>query len=222
MTDDSSRNDVSRTETLANTPRTFRRDDGPDRRGFLRGAVATLVAGLGFPGTAAAIDPTNEAALERIERRYADDLVARRTFETAGDDLLDVLVDRGHVEAATADAFDEITVSAFVLDGTASARIEGVRETGDGTLTVLVEPGTGRRYAVANRDGETTVLDPTVEDDEVDTDNCIVGHECMVESACDTGCQTREVHCCADGSCYLGSGIDCCEGTCYTSCSYVC
>lgn len=191
----------------------------PGRRSVLRGAVAGVAASLGLTGTAAALDPTGQHVLRQVRTRY-DDVSARRTFRERGGDVLDLLAERGHLDDAEALAGD-LVVDGVFDQGTPTARLEATRDLDDGRLLVAVHPEADRAYAIVDVDGERTILDPSVEGDEVDTSACIVGTECMSSDLCDSNCQTREVECCENG-CFLGSSSGCCSGTCYSDCSFVC
>lgn len=219
MTDDASDADTtSRTDALD----AVRADEGARtaaRRSVLRGAVAGVAASLGLSGTAAALDPAGQHALRRVRTRY-DDVAARRVFRERGSEVLDLLAERGHVADADALA-DDLVVDGINAMGTPTARIEATREFEDGALVVAVEPEADRAYAIVDADGERTILDPSVEENEVDTSACLRGTACLSSDVCDSNCQDREVECC-ENDCFLGLSSGCCSGTCYSDCSFVC
>lgn len=197
-------------------------DEGatPGRRSVLRGAVAGLAASVGLSGTAAALDPTPRYALRRIGARY-DAPTARDAFRTRGAELLDLLAERGHVDDVEALA-EDLETHAVHSAGTPTARIEATGELDDGQVKVAVEPETDRAYAFVDTGEGRTILDPSVEGNEVDTSNCILGPACMAtETACDSDCLTWDVECCPD-DCFLEAAKDCCSGTCYSDCKFVC
>jgi hypothetical protein len=70
---------------------------------------------------------------------------------------------------------------------------------------------------------EKTIIDPAVEGNEVDTSACADGKDCFTKDGCaSTNCQTQEVFCCTDDSCYLGAGYECnCYG-CLDGCNSAC
>lgn len=195
-----------------------------DRRGFIRGVMVSALAAAGFTGTAAAIDPTHEMELRAVERRYQDEDVARATFESQAADVLALLAERGYIEEPTASALssDELAVSSWQVEGTTTARLEAFRDLDGGRLVVSVEPENGRAYAVDTTGAEDTIFDPDVDGDEVDTSACMEGRECMRQDECGQ-CQSMDVHCCTDGTCYLGTRYEChCYGCSTSSCADVC
>lgn len=197
-----------------------------DRRGFIRGAMVSALAAAGFTGTAAAIDPTHEMELRAVERRYRDEDVARTTFETQAAGVLDLLAERGYIEEPTLSAFapDDFAVSSWQVEDTTTARIEAFRDLDGGQLVVSVEPETGRAYAADTTGPEDTILDPTADGDEVDISACMEGRECMRRQDCGGFlCQSMDIHCCTDGTCYIGSRYECgCYGCSTSSCADVC
>lgn len=194
------------------------------RRSVLRATAATALATVGFTSTAAAIDPTGRVKLDLVQRRYRSLDAKRQAVQRHGRDLLELLAERGYLDAARVDELstDRLTVAGRRVDGTATAHVR-TTETLDGDEVVIaVEPEADRSYAVIEGDSGTVLLDPQADEDEVDTDGCIVGTACFAGSTCDSNCEYLEVYCCDGGSCYTGSYQGCCEGTCYSDCSYAC
>lgn len=194
------------------------------RRSVLRGAAATALATVGFTSTAAAIDPTGRVELDLVERRYRSPEAKRQAVERHGQDLLDLLAERGYLDAADVDELttDQLSVAGRRVDGTATAHVRTTEALDGDEVLLSVEPEAGRSYAVVEGDAGTVILDPQAEDDEVSTDGCLVGTACFAGSSCDSDCEYLEVYCCDDGSCYTGTYQGCCSGTCYSDCSYAC
>lgn len=220
MTDDTT--DDGRTSRI-DALDAVRADDDPatpGRRSVLRGAAAGLAASLGLSGTAAALDPTSRYELRRIGARY-DAPTARETFRTQGAELLDVLAERGHLEDADG-LTEDLSTHVVSAAGTPTARIEATSDLEDGRVKVAVEPEADRAYAFVDTGDGRTILDPSVEGNEVDTSACVLGSACVAtDTACDSDCVTWDVECCPD-DCFLEDSKTCCSGTCYSSCEVVC
>lgn len=215
MNDDGSTDDLRRSEAL----QILGADGTPDRRNFLRATAASALAAVGLTAPAAALDPEGRPALRHAANRYRDAATARRTVEREADDLLDLLAERGHLDEASVDSLDGFRVSGRRVGDTATARISSVVERDGVRVTLAVEPEADRRYAVVRDGGEPTVLDPAVEDGEVEPSACMVGPSC-VEDDSTSGCGDYDVHCC-DTYCYIDNYQGSCGDFCQ-SCTEIC
>lgn len=170
-----------------------------DRRSLLKKtAVAGVTAGLAAGNTAAS---DAESPARDVERGDAESLL-----ESHGGELLamldeeDVLADGGTSELATGRSTSPEAPlrgesgTALVESGVAPARLVTVTEVDDGTLTVSVEPDTGKSYAFLDDGESTTLYNPDVGTLDADalpqTDHCS-------QLACLSG----------DGSCYASGAL---------------
>jgi len=217
------------------------REQPPSRRAVLAGAEDGFTVRRGA-GTLAATDddaastPSTAELLAGLVRRYRDAATVRRAVQTTAGDLLTTLARDGVLESAAESALDlgqPVTapadeyrdgtlVSAVVVDGTPTGRINVSRDRGDHTLSLWVLPEVGRRYAVVTGDG-VTIYDPDRDGesrfDPVETDvEC--GRACTSPVGVGTDCQAYDVYC---GSvCYFGRWRGDCEGSCHGSCRDAC
>lgn len=90
-----------------------------NRRTFLRGAVASAAAALGFSGTAAALDTTGEVELRQLQRRYQP--MARQAAHEHGGDLLGLLAEHGYLSDGSIEEFDQFGASVWHVGDTATA-----------------------------------------------------------------------------------------------------
>ena len=202
---------VSRSEALEMLEPEEKRPENPNRRRFLKGA-ASVAATLGFTGTAAAIDPTGTVELDLAKRPFERREAAVAAVETHGQAVLDELADHGYLDRPDATDLDW-NVSAWRVDGTATAKIDSLLDLDDGQLRISVEPQTGRAYAV-DTGGETwTLFEPSGEVRPLD---CTITYRCLDSSNC-LYCEETEV-CCQSGGCYVGGGT----GNCCSSCDSTC
>ena len=187
-----------------------------DRRTLLKSAAVSVTAGFGLAGASAtaAAQPGRPAA-----REEAEELFARH-----GRDLLSLLsaegvLDRGEIAELVTDVPAQPGTVAANREGTAllalpdeADRLVSVTEVTDGTLSVMVEPDTGRSYATLEDGDSLTVFDPEVgrvEDRDVSTEshcsNYPCGDGCYEEST--LSYQGREVNtqaCCSYYTCTGG------------------
>lgn len=184
-----------------------------DRRSVLRGAAATALATVGFTSTAAALDPTGRVELDLAKRPFESRDAAVAAVESHGQAVLDLLADHGHLDRADADALDWY-VSAWRVNGTATARIDSRTDLDGGQLRISVEPQNGRAYAVDSSGDEWTIFD--AETGEVRPMDCTITTACLDSFDCYT-CEVTEI-CCDDGGCHVGAGT----GTCCSSCDTAC
>lgn len=181
------------------------------RRNVLRTAVASAAVAGGFAAPSA-----GRGDRAPVEPQYVDDRAALDAIDAHGGDVLDLLADRGLVDAPTAAALAGGTATTEPAVGPADdARYEV--ETDRGRLSVTVRPETGEQYAILAPEGddsdEVQVLDPNADAGEVEP-------QCPYIE----GCIDKDDDCLSVGSCpqYY---IACCS-TCYTdgttgsSCAY--
>lgn len=176
------------------------RDELPiDRRSLLKKtAVAGATAGLAAGSSAASEADSPARAVERDE--------AESLLESHGRDLLAML---GEEDVLAGDEVSELSTgrtaspqaplrgepgTALVDSGVAPARLVVVTTVDDGTLTVSVEPDTGKSYALLDDGDSTTLYNPDVGTLDADaipqTDHCS-------QLPCDTD----------DGACYASSAL---------------
>lgn len=185
----------------------------PNRRSFLKQVAAT--SAVGFAATAGA----SGTAAARLEERYADPLRTEALIEAHADELLDMLADenllaRGDVsELHTRRPISYGDVVA-ATEGTALAAWEGdradkvlsVKQVEGGTLTVAVEPDTGKAYAFFDPADEATryLYKPGEGVFDVNSQDCCVESENCTSYPCDDNGVTRRIKtytvCCPCGS----------------------
>lgn len=156
-----------------------------DRRSLMKKAAASMTVGIGIAGASAnaAAQPGRPA-----DRGEAEELFARH-----GEGLLGLLsaegvLDRGEIEELSTDVPAQPGTVASKTEGTSLVQIAGeadrlvsVTNVAGGTLSVMVEPDTGRSYATLE-DGESlTVFDPDVgrvEDRDISTESHCSNYPC--------------------------------------------
>ncbi len=183
-------------------------DDG-SRRGFLRGVAASAAAAVGLSGTAAALDPTGEVALDQLREQYAAPGAASAALRSHGGDLLAALANRGYLADGAPGEFDDVVGNSLLVGDTPTGHVMATTDVDGGTLTVVVEPENDRAYAVDDSGDRWTLLkqrDGGVETAEVTPD----GSFCYSSSAVCFPCEMHD-YACADGGCHIAPTGVCCS-----------
>ena len=209
--DSTNRSDVNRRDALESVRK---KETAPDRRGFLRGAVASVAAALGFSGTAAAIDTTGEYELRKLQRQYKP--MARQAAHDHGGELLELLAEHGYLTDGSIEEFDRFGVSAWHVGDTATARIDGRLELADRQLSVSIEPETGRSYAVDDAGDGWTLLKVGVDGSLESRDVTTQGTVCLTNSLNCSYCEEHD-YSCEDDGCHVAPTGTCCSD-CQSSC----
>lgn len=222
---------ISRQEAL-NYLGNQKKNQRPNRRRVLRGAIASVVATLGFSNVAVALESSetrkrrrmenklNEFKKEVVNRYQAEEDIVKE-IETHGSDVLELLSEKGHIPQPTVNALvtDDVEVDAIYEGNVFTSYLRIQTEVEDGELGINVAPEADRQYAViSDSESETvTVFDPTSEN---------VGTEATSVPAClgaNCACDSYNVVCDEQSGCYRNgkTGYSCCDCGTY-NCSHIC
>lgn len=214
-TDHEANRSPTRTETLGLVSSEGQGEHHPVRRSFLKGALATVAAAVGFSSTTAALNPFEQRKLRQARREFDSEAATREALQTHGEDVLKLLATRGYIDSTDVDQFaqDAIDISAIHMGGEATAYIHTSKEIDEGNLGINIAPQAERQYAIitpsGRKTGQSTILDPSLEDGV--EPQCVAFIDCV-----GGGCMCEEYYVCyRDGTCRLNGRVgQVCTTTC--------
>lgn len=211
--------DLRRTDVLNDTDSdqlSRIKEEAVERRGFVKGAVASITGLTASAGLGAA---DSDGLVTRMKKRkairpYKSISAVEEAFRSHEDLLTDIAAETslssGDVEGLGINSLDSpektsgasVTYATKEVDGEYLPEIRAMREVEEGKLTVAVIPDLGERYAVLNpEDG-----DGPVKFEELDTQGLCGGCPNNKRCECETVCCGSD---CPSCSCYYCEECSC-------------